>query len=321
MAAADIDFHSAQSAAVAFDAMAFRDAAEMFRAVPLDAVIVAVPSGLHRAMAELALAARVAVLIEPPLALTAADGEALARAGARERVPIAVAHWPRLLPPLEAVREAISADRLGTLVTAAATAAGLKPPSYYDEAPWRGRRELGGGLALSEGLGALDALVHLLGPVAEVFAHASDHVRHRTVDDTLVASLRFASGVTASLTVTTAAMKGQVEERLAVYGTDGVVSLGPTLQMMERWRVEGDDEDQVRRRFFDMPARTSWQGQWDVLHTFVTAILAGASTPLHVVNSLETVAVGEAVERALAAKRPIAVAEVRDDLPQFRNLV
>lgn len=320
-ATADIDLHSAQSGAVAFDAEAFRDVAEMLRAVELDAVIVAVPSGIHREVVEKALEARVAVLVDPPLALTWEDAQALVRAGARERTRLAVAHSPRLLPTVEEVREAIRAERLGTVVTATAVMAGLKPQSYYDEAPWRGLRDIGGGLAFSDGLTALDALVHLLGPVEEVFAHSSHHVHRRAVEDALVVSLRFVSEATGSLAMTTAAMKGQVEERLAVYGTAGVVSLGPTLQIVERWRVEGDDEDQVRRRFLDMPARTSWQGQWDALHDFVSSVLAGASTALDVANALETVAAGEAIERALAEKRAVSLAEVREVLPQFRNLV
>lgn len=116
---ADARLEQAQSVAAPLHTRAFDDHRGLLE-LGLDAVSVAVPTALHRAVASDCLVRGLPTLVEKPLAPTAADAAALVELAARHGALLQVGHIERFNPALEALREQglrprfIDAERLGT---------------------------------------------------------------------------------------------------------------------------------------------------------------------------------------------------------------
>jgi predicted dehydrogenase len=176
---------------------------ELLAAEPPDGAIVATPNALHHAHAAMLIAAGVPVLVEKPVATTAAEGEAIAEAAAGSDVPVLVGHHRRHSPRLLAARELIHGGRIGEVVAVSATTLLAKPAEYFDAALWR--REPGGGPILINLIHDVDVLRMLCGDVVEVQAQASSSVRGRPVEETVAVTLRFADGAVGTLLLSDAA--------------------------------------------------------------------------------------------------------------------
>lgn len=118
----------------------------------VDAVVMAVPSGLHEAFALKVAAAEKPLLIEKPLARNAAEGRAIIDAFAQSNLPLSVGQSLRFDPLIEAGRAA--AARLGPLVGFGFEQR-LEPRGLaWEEDP----RLAGGGVLAQSAIHAVDAL-------------------------------------------------------------------------------------------------------------------------------------------------------------------
>jgi predicted dehydrogenase len=79
--------------------------------------------------------------------------------------------------------------KLGKLVLADCYQKFYRSPAYYKSAGWRGTWELdGGGALMNQGVHGIDQLLHIVGDVDTVTAHAAPLVRDIPVEDTAVAT-------------------------------------------------------------------------------------------------------------------------------------
>ena len=304
----DTNFDMARRAALAFEVPAYDTLDTMLRAVQLDGIIVTSPTASHGAIALTAVAHGVSVLVEQPMALTLPDAVAMVEKAKAAGVILAEAHSARLLPAVQQVVRAVHSDRLGTVVQAHAQVVAPRSDSYYQEAPWRLDPARSGGLVFSEAIAIFDVLISLLGPVKEIYARANHAVYRRPGEDVLSVQVEFQSGSLATLNATTVGLKASAEERLTLVGTQGAAVVGPTLQSIQSWAVDGDDEESVRRRLMELPARTSWQSSWDALDDFVGALDQGGTPVLAAFHGLDTVAAAEAVERSVESESVVHLA-------------
>ncbi|MBM3547023.1 MAG: Gfo/Idh/MocA family oxidoreductase [Alphaproteobacteria bacterium] len=241
-------------AAIADPAPAIRDAGfgvpihadleTMLEEEKLDGVIVATPNAAHAPNALACIARGLPVLIEKPLAETAANGERIVEAAERAKVPVLVGHHRRHNPIMASARALIRGGELGRIATASAFTTFLKPAPYFDTA-WR--REPGGGPVLINLIHVIDDLRFLLGEIAEIQAMGSRALRNFPVEDSATAILRFASGALGTIALSDAAAapwsweltsgENKVFPRLPedcylVAGTEGSLAM-PSLK---RWR-------------------------------------------------------------------------------------
>ena len=131
----------------------------------------------------------------------------------------------RTEPAFRRVYEAIQAGDLGDLTLGAITMPYLRAQPYYDQAAWRGTWALdGGGALMNQGIHIIDVLVWLMGDPVEIQATGDTLHRDVEVEDTIVATLRFANGARATVTATTTAAPG-FPQRIEIYGTGGGIQL------------------------------------------------------------------------------------------------
>jgi predicted dehydrogenase len=109
VAVVDTNSARADEIAAASHTRAVYDARDVLGQV--DAVTVAVPTELHRDVAQPFLAAGVPVLVEKPLARTVAEADALIAAAASAGVPLAVGQTERFNPAIETARPLVTDPR------------------------------------------------------------------------------------------------------------------------------------------------------------------------------------------------------------------
>src|SRR5580765_2919672 len=109
VAVVDTNRQRADEIAAAHGTRACYDATEL--AGQVDAVTIAVPTELHRAIALPFLAAGVPVLVEKPMARSLAEADEMIAAAARAGVAFAVGHTERFNPAVETARPLLSDPR------------------------------------------------------------------------------------------------------------------------------------------------------------------------------------------------------------------
>src|SRR5207237_9057935 len=122
----------------------------------------------------------------------------------------------------EVVFKAVRSGRLGRVTSGNAVVSWWRSQAYYDSAGWRGTWALdGGGAVMNQGIHTVDLLVWFLGEPVEVFAWTGCLAHERIeVEDTAVATIRFAGGVLGVIQATTAAYPG-MNARVQLHGDRG----------------------------------------------------------------------------------------------------
>ncbi|MGO4667537.1 Gfo/Idh/MocA family protein [Bosea sp. 2RAB26] len=151
----------AQAFAAEFGAtVAYGDAETLLADPAIDALYIATPNALHVAQGLRGIAAGKPVLIEKPIALTAADVHSVIEASRAHRVFAMEAMWTRFLPAVVAAREQVAAGRIGKVRRIRADLSYVRediPGSrFFDPA-------LGGGSAFDLGVYPVSLALHWLG--------------------------------------------------------------------------------------------------------------------------------------------------------------
>lgn len=109
----DLDIARADTVATATGVPAFVDIAAAIQATRPDAAYVATPDAFHRAPVETLANARVAILVEKPLATTNEDAEAMLDAVTRADIHAEVNYSNRWNPPFVAASRSIESGEIG----------------------------------------------------------------------------------------------------------------------------------------------------------------------------------------------------------------
>lgn len=197
-------------------------AVEHLEALPatVDAVIAAVPAGLHVAVADACAAAGRGLLLEKPLARTVEEGEHICAAFEAAGAPLMVAQTLRFDPLLRALRA--RRGELGTL-TGFSFEQRIEPRGLA----WEDEPELsGGGVVLQTAIHTLDAARFVTDAAdAEVLEASLDRVRYTHNEDLglVVVGLRGVPNARGRLVGDVRASKigGSRHMRYALYGTEG----------------------------------------------------------------------------------------------------
>ena len=190
----------------------------------VDAVIIAVPSGLHASVAVAALDAGKHVLLEKPIDVTVESADEIIDAEKRSGRTLSIVSQRRFAPENQFVFPAIRDGRLGRITSASIEVALWRTQEYYDSGAWRGTWALdGGGALMNQGVHLVDLALWLLGEVEEVYAHAGLLAHeHIEVEDTVTVTARMRSGALLTFLATTAAYDG-LPIRYTVLGDGGSV--------------------------------------------------------------------------------------------------
>jgi predicted dehydrogenase len=181
----------------------YRSLAELFEKDRPDGVVLATPNALHVEHAMVCMQAGLPMLLEKPIAVTVAEGEALVAAADQAQARILIGHHRAHSPIMAKARQVVESGTLGRLVAVMGSATFFKPDVYFADAPWRSQP--GGGPILLNMIHEVHNLRMLCGEIVAVQAFASQATRGFAVEDTVAINLRFANGALGSFMLSDAA--------------------------------------------------------------------------------------------------------------------
>ncbi len=217
----------------------------------VDVISITLPNGLHRPVAEAALAAGKHVWLEKPMALTLEDAAAMAEAAAARPGQVTLLGYNYLRSPaFQAARNLVAGGAIGRPLAFR----GIYDEDYSADPslPWSWRMtHEGGGLGALGDLGChlVSQMLALMGPVAEVTALTQIAVAERPSpegmkavenEDAALALLRFASGAQGSFATSRVARGRKCRLQWEVHGTEGTLVFDQE-NMNELWLHRAGD--------------------------------------------------------------------------------
>jgi predicted dehydrogenase len=267
----------------------------------VDGVVLATPHSQHAEQIIACAGARKPVFVEKPVTLTRASADQALAAAAGAGTLVAAGFNRRFLTAVADLKAMIEAGTLGTLLHVETHFSG-NVAGRYKAGMWRVApgESPAGGLAGS-GIHQIDAIIHLAGPIAEVYAVSTRRVHAFEMDDTTMVTFRLASGAVASLLTITATASTY---RITVFGTRGKAELNGAAELRgsETLDVTFTTGDSQRRSYapFDIERAE--------LEAFADAIDGLAPYPVTTAELLNGVSAFEAVSLSVARGGPVAIA-------------
>lgn len=297
-----------------YGARAVGDAAELWDSS--DLIVVASPNRTHVPLAEAALKAGLPVVVDKPLAATAAQARGLVRLAGDLGLMLTVFQNRRWDGDFLTAERLVSSGELGTVSRLESRFERWRPT------PKGGWRELGGaeeigGLLYDLGSHLVDQALRLLGPVTHVYAESDIRRPGVASDDDTFIALTHAGGVRSHLWAS--AVAPRLGPRFRILGSEaGYVKHGLDIQEdqlragltpdspgfgeepRERWGTLGTGEA-------GRPVRTE-PGAYAGFYRAVAASLRdGAPPPVDPGEVVEALTVLEAARRSAAERRVVAL--------------
>lgn len=278
VAACDAELPRAQAFAEKFGVQAFDSVQEMLRWMDVEAVTICTPHPLHEEPCLLAARAGAHVLIEKPMASSLAACDAMLAAADKHRVKLAIVSQRRLFDPVQRMKTAIDAGKIGAPVLGTFVMLSWRDQAYYESDPWRGKWATeGGGVLVNQSPHMLDMLQWFMGGIDEVSGYWAN-LNHPFVEieDTAVATIRFKSGGLGSIVASLSQRPG-IYTKVHVHGSNGasigvqtdtgatfVAGMSGMMQppLNDVWTIPGEEhllaefESADRRRFSQIDATT-----------------------------------------------------------------
>lgn len=195
----------------------FNSAEELWdHASDLDVVVLATPNRTHAPLARAGLAAGLHVVVDKPLAPTAAEGRELIEEARRRERMLTVFQNRRWDGDFVTVRRLLSEDALGTILRFESRFERWRP---VPKPGWRERAdpEDAGGILYDLGSHLIDQALLLFGPVTQVYAELDRRRPSVEIDDDAFVALTHESGVRSHLFMS--AVAAQPGPRLRVLGS------------------------------------------------------------------------------------------------------
>ncbi|HEY5662904.1 MAG TPA: Gfo/Idh/MocA family oxidoreductase [Ilumatobacter sp.] len=165
-----------------------------------DAVYVCTWTSAHRPLVERAAERGRAVFCEKPLATSLRDAEAMADAVARHGVTNQIGLILRRSPAYLLARDLIADPVAGRVMNVVFRDDQFIPIQGHYASTWRADLErAGAGTLLEHSIHDVDMLCSLAGPIASVSARSANFHGHRGIEDSVAATVAFASGALGTL--------------------------------------------------------------------------------------------------------------------------
>lgn len=228
VAVCDLDTTKAQPYGDEFGVPVYHNYHDMLKAQPeIDIVVIATPSGMHFEHAcDVISRYQKHIIVEKPTFMTpeqVRDAYALGREHNCKIFPI---FQNRFNKAVQQVKQALSGDALGQVRLVNVRVRWCRPQRYYDLSEWRGTFAMDGGALSNQGIHHVDLLRYLGGEVSEVQAIMQTYGAEIEVEDSVVATLKFASGAIGTLEVTTAARPDDFEASISIVAENGLAQIG-----------------------------------------------------------------------------------------------
>lgn len=215
----DLDEDLARSRAEPYQARVYTAYQDLLAATDIDMVDITVPHHLHHPIALAALQQGKHVLVEKPMAMTAALGWELIEAARRVNVRFTVAENTQFVAAYQEAERILQAGTLGDIRFVRTCIAGSEVEHIKSDSSWIGREEEQGVL-LDQGVHTFYLLKWLFGGVTDIQAIAYKLLPESQTDDHALAFGHLANGAVFA-TTQSCVIETPWTERMEVHGSKG----------------------------------------------------------------------------------------------------
>jgi UDP-N-acetyl-2-amino-2-deoxyglucuronate dehydrogenase len=257
VAVSDLNAENCAKFAREFGCHAYTDFREMFQKEQIQIACICTPSGTRLSICEAAAEHCVHLLVEKPLDIQPDRLGKIISVCRSTGIKLGCVFQLRFLPVFQALKRAEREGRFGKLIVGNAGTICYRSAEYYQNGGWRGTyAQDGGGALMNQGIHNIDLLRWIMGDVESVTAYQG-HLSHEIeVEDTIVASIRFANGAMGTLAASTSVYYG-INKKLEIFGTDGSAIIKDIEPVM--WQFQQSREGEWERLQQDLPAHPSLQ--------------------------------------------------------------
>jgi UDP-N-acetylglucosamine 3-dehydrogenase len=259
----------------------------------IDAIVNALPTGFHYEVTRAFLENGIHVLVEKPIATSVPEAEQLADIATRHGVVLMVGHVERFNPMVEALRQLIASDRLGSIVSVSARRVGVARPTV----PFAN-------VVLDLAIHDIDVLAYLLNTCGRLLLATGARLGSNLLSDHADLMVRYGSA-TASIQanwITPVKIR-----RLTVTGTSGFVEadyVDQTIRLFETVPevIKGTPSDffAVSRESDALDIRVPrYEPLLAELEHFVTCIRAGSTPRTDAASATEALALAVEATRVI----------------------
>lgn len=252
------------------------DYQEMIDKEQLQLVAVATPSGSHGELALHCIEQGIHVLIEKPIALEMVQAREIIRLAQEKQVKVSVCHQNRFNLPVQKLRKAVEAGKLGKLSHGTIHVRWHRDKDYYRQAAWRGTWAEDGGTLMNQCIHGIDMLCWMMNQPAVMVYGVTRQRFHPYLEgeDLGLAVVQFADGSAATIEGTANVYPENLEESLCLFGETGTVKLGgKSLNKVEVWKLKGEREEESRRNLLEEQVENIYgNGHIALYHDMIEAI-------------------------------------------------
>src|SRR5882724_4458843 len=292
---------------------AYHDFPAFLKHKPLDMVVIGSPSGMHAEQGITAARWGLHVLVEKPIDITTARADLLIRECERARVKLGVCFQDRFAPDICRLKQLIDGGRMGQPILVSGHVKWYRPAEYYSSSRWRGTLDLdGGGALINQGVHTVDLLLWLMGNVRRVYAETATAFHSIEVEDTVVATFKFANDAVGTLEVATSVYPGY-QRRVEVTGSEGTVILQHDRIIAADLRTQLPEKltpaDENTNASANSPMVSDISGHKSVLRDFLRAIETDTMPRCHGREGRRSVELVEAIYESARTGQAVTLRE------------
>ena len=200
----------------------------------LDVVSITTPNGLHAAQACTALEAGLHVVIEKPMALTAADARKVLETAERTGKRVFTVMQNRYSDSARWLKEVLVSGVRGRIFMVQLDCYWNRDSRYYGKGGWHGTKELDGGALYTQFSHWIDMLYWLFGDITRIERRMENFNHQETTDfeDSGLVTFDFVRGGMGALHFSTAVWDRNLESNMTIVAEFGSIKIGG--QYMER---------------------------------------------------------------------------------------
>ncbi len=238
---ADTSPEKAESFAAEFGGRAYPTYEALLASPDIDAVSICTPSGVHASMGIQAARAGKHVIVEKPMDVLLERADELIQVCREEGVKLGCIFQHRFDASTQELKADLADGRFGRIVLVNGHVHWYRSEAYYASGDWRGTWAMdGGGALMNQAIHTMDLLQYIGGPVTELHAFTRNVTHPQIeVEDTVAASLLYASGAAGTFSATTSAYPG-LTVRIEVIGERGACVVENTKVIYKHVMAEGD---------------------------------------------------------------------------------
>jgi len=213
-----------------------------------DVICICTPNHLHCGHTIEALQHGFHAVVEKPMALSTGECDRMIEASHATGKIIFAVKQNRYNPPVQAVKQLISENRLGRIFMIQVNCFWNRGDNYYAQSAWRGKKSMDGGCLFTQFSHFVDILYYLNGPVESAAGQIQNFAHHHNTEfeDSGSFIMQAVNGAIVNFNFSTCAYEKNMEGAITILAENGTLKIGGQyLNTIEYQHIKGEALPQI----------------------------------------------------------------------------